>query len=120
MFALWAATHAFGYTMSALTAIVCLGTGMILTRRTAPLGGAGVMVVALTATLWYGGAVPFAAATLGVAAYRAFTLLAPIPFGFAALPRLRRLGASGEGAPRGHGTGSDRGEPALEAREAAG
>jgi hypothetical protein len=115
MFALWAATRAFGYAMSPLVVIVCLGTGMILTRRTAPLGGAGVMVVALTATLWYGGDVPFAAATLGVSAYRAFTLLAPIPFGFAALPKLRELGRHGEGAPEGEGAASDRGEPALEA-----
>jgi MFS family permease len=115
MFALWASTRAFGFQMSALAVIVCLGTGMILTRRTAPLGGAGVMVVALTATLWYGAAVPFAAATLGVAAYRAFTLLAPIPFGFAALPKLRELGRRGKGAPQGHGTSADPGEPALEA-----
>jgi hypothetical protein len=67
MFTLWAATRAFGFQMSALDAVVCLGTGMILTRRTAPLAGAGVMMVALTPSLWYGGAVPFAAATHGVA-----------------------------------------------------
>jgi hypothetical protein len=98
MLALWAATHAFGFQMSALDVIVALGTGMVLTRRTAPLAGAGVVLVALVATLWNAAGVPFAAATLGVAAYRAFTLFAPMPFGLAALPKLRALGERGEDA----------------------
>ncbi len=113
MFALWAATAAFGYHMSALAVIVALGTGMILTRRTAPLGGAGVMLVALVATLWYGAAVPFAAATLGVAAYRFFTLWAPLPAALAALPKLRSLGREGEESS-GRGPHLDNGEPALQ------
>ncbi|MGH2857600.1 MAG: hypothetical protein ACRDMJ_08950, partial [Solirubrobacteraceae bacterium] len=95
MFALWAATAAFGYQMSVLAVIVALGTGMIFTRRTAPLAGGGLMLVALVATLWYGAAVPFAAATLGVAAYRFFTLWAPLPPALAALPQLRALGRAG-------------------------
>jgi hypothetical protein len=49
MFALWAATSAFGFQMSALSVIVAVGTGMIFTRRTAPLGGEGLMLVALVA-----------------------------------------------------------------------
>lgn len=113
MFALWAATATFRYEMSALTVIVCLGTGMIFTRRTAPLAGGGLMLVALVATLWYGGAVPFAAATLGVAAYRFMTLWVPLPAAFAAIPRLRELGQSGRGSS-GRGTRTDKGEPALE------
>lgn len=91
MFALWAATAAFGVRMSALSAIVVLGTGMIATRRTAPLGGAGLLTVALVPTVWYGAAVPFAAATMGVCTYRFFTLWLPIPAGVVVLPRLRRL-----------------------------
>jgi hypothetical protein len=86
---------------------------MIFTRRTAPLGGAGLMIVALVPALYYGAAVPFAAATLGVVAYRLFTLWVPLPFAFAALPKLRELGSTGEGAPSG-GTHTDKGEPALE------
>jgi uncharacterized membrane protein YbhN (UPF0104 family) len=113
MFALWAATAAFGFQMSALSVIVALGTGMIFTRRTGPLGGAGIMLVALVATLWYGAAVPFAAATLGVAAYRFFTLWVPLPASLATLPKLRALGREGEGSS-GHGTSVDRGEPALQ------
>jgi uncharacterized membrane protein YbhN (UPF0104 family) len=113
MFALWAANAAFGFHMTVLAVIVAFGTGMLFTRRTAPLGGSGLMIVALVPTLWYGAAVPFATATLGVAAYRFFTLWAPLPGAFAALPKLRELGRSGEGAS-GSGTRTTKGEPALE------
>ncbi len=113
MFALWATTTTFGFRMSALSVIVALGTGMIFTRRTAPLGGAGLMTVALVPTLWYGAAVPFAAATLGVLAYRFFTLWLPLPAALAALPKLRELGRAGESS-RGPGARVDKGEPALE------
>lgn len=113
MFALWAATAAFGYQMSVLAVIVALGTGMIFTRRTAPLAGGGLMLVALVPTLWYGAAVPFAVATLGVAAYRFFTLWAPLPPAIAAIPKLRELGRAGEESA-GEGTSTAKGEPALE------
>lgn len=113
MFALWAATAVFHFHMTALSVIVALGTGMIFTRRTAPLAGAGLITVALVPTLWYGAAVPFAAATLGVAAYRVLTLWAPLPAAVAAIPKLRELGRRGEGAG-GAGTRADKAEPALE------
>ncbi len=113
IFALWAATAAFGFHMTILAVIVAFGTGMLFTRRTAPLGGAGIMLVALVPTLWYGAAVPFAAATLGVAAYRLFTLFAPMPAAFASLPKLRAVGESGEDAS-GRGTSTTKGEPALQ------
>ncbi len=113
MFAVWAATKAFGYTMTPLEAIIGLATGMVFTRRTAPLAGAGLILVALVATFWNSAGVPFAAATLGVAAYRAFTLFAPMPFGLAALPKLRALGRRGEDA-QGSGTPATEGEPALQ------
>lgn len=112
MLALWAATKAFGFTMSATDAIIGLSTGMILTRRTAPLAGAGLVLVALVATLWNAADVPFAAATLGVAAYRALTMFGPIPFGLAAIPKLRELGRRGADA-EGSGAKTTRGEPAL-------
>ena len=113
IFALWAATAAFGFHMTVLAVIVAFGTGMLFTRRTAPLGGAGIMLVALVPTLWYGAAVPFAAATLGVAAYRLLTLFAPLPAAFASLPKLRALGERGEDAS-GTGTSTTKGEPALQ------
>lgn len=117
MFALWAATAAFGFQMTVLSVIVAFGTGMLFTRRTAPLAGAGLMLVALVPTLWYGAAVPFAAATLGVAAYRLFTLWSPLPGSLAAIPKLRELGRTGEDAS-GRGTRTHKGEPALEHGEA--
>lgn len=110
MFALWAATTAFGSQMSALQVIVALATGMIFTRRTAPLGGAGVVYVALVPTLWNCSGVPLAAATLGVGAYRALALFAPMPAGYAALGRLRELAERG---PR-RATQAARQEPALQ------
>ncbi|HET8976547.1 MAG TPA: hypothetical protein VFN87_00220 [Solirubrobacteraceae bacterium] len=114
MFALWAATRAFGFTIGGLSVIIALGTGMVFTRRTAPLAGAGLILVALVATLWNAAGVPFAAATLGVAAYRLLTLFGPMPFGLAALPKLRALGERGEDAP-GSGTRTTKGgEPALQ------
>lgn len=113
MFALWAATAAFGFRMSALSVIVALGTGMIFTRRTAPLAGAGVMTVALTPTLWYGAAVPFDSAAAGVIAYSFFTLWVPLPAALAALPRLRMLGRVAEAAADRDGP-PQKGEPALE------
>ncbi len=114
MFALWAATTAFGVQMTVFDVIIVLGSGMILTRRTAPLAGAGVVLVALVATMWNAAGVPFAAATLGVAAYSAFTLFAPMPFGLLALPKLRALGRLGEELD-GRGTDATRsGEPVLQ------
>jgi hypothetical protein len=113
MFGLWAATAAFGFHMTFLAVIVAFGTGMLFTRRTAPLGGAGLMVVALVPSLWYGAGVPFAAATLGVAFYRLLTVGLPLPFSLAALPKLRELGRTGEDTS-GSGTPTSKGEPALQ------
>lgn len=96
MFALWATTAVFGVRMSALAVIVAFGTGMLFTRRTAPLAGAGLLTVALVPTLWYGAAVPFAAATLGVACYRVLTVWLPLPGALVMIPELRRLGRSGK------------------------
>jgi hypothetical protein len=113
MFGLWAATAAFGFHMSAWTAIVALGTGMIFTRRTAPLGGVGLIFVALVATMWNGGGVPLAAGTLGVAVYSFLTFWIPLPGSLVALPKLRALGRVGEDSS-GRGTSVDKGEPALQ------
>lgn len=111
MFALWAATAAFGIQMSVLTLIVCFGTGMIFTRRTGPLGGVGIILAVLVASLWNGGGVPLAAGTLGVAFYNLFVFWLPLPAAIAVLPRLRTLQARAEEL-----TDSDSrtGEPALQ------
>jgi hypothetical protein len=111
-FALWAALAAFGFHMNVASFTVAAATAMIVTRRTGPLGGAGILTVALVPTIWYSGA-PWAAAALGVAAFRGLSLLLPLPFSLAMLPRLRALGEKGEETP-GYGTSSDEGEPALE------
>jgi hypothetical protein len=71
------------------------------------------MLVALVPTLWYGAAVPYAIATLGVAAYRLFTLFGPMVGALAGLSTLRELGRSGAGSS-GEGTTASKGEPALQ------
>jgi hypothetical protein len=109
MFALWTTTAAFGTKMGVLAVIIVLGTGMIVTRRTGPFGGAGILLVALVPTLGYGAAVPFAAATLGVAAYQFFTLWLPLPVALVALPKLRRaLRVQTTGAPDARAAGTPR------------
>jgi hypothetical protein len=91
IFAVWAGLAAFGFTMeaAALTAGFC--TGMVVTRRVAPLAGAGLLTLILPVTIWYCGA-PFAIAVAGTFAYRALTLWLPMPFALAALPALRQIG----------------------------
>jgi uncharacterized membrane protein YbhN (UPF0104 family) len=93
MWALWAAMAAFGLRMNGATMMVAFGTAMIVTRRTGPLGGAGILDAALAATLWYCGA-PWVAAVLGTFSYRFFAIWLPQPFSFLMLPRLRRVLAS--------------------------
>ena len=62
-FAVWAGLAAFGARMNAVTLLVGYATGMVLTRRTAPLAGAGILV------LWL-----------------------PLPVALASLPTLRSMG----------------------------
>ncbi|HJQ75190.1 MAG TPA: hypothetical protein VJ814_09900 [Gaiellaceae bacterium] len=90
MFALWAGMAAFGFHMNVASEMVTFGTAMIVTRRTGPLGGVGLLEVALAATLWYCGA-PWVAAVLGTYSYRFFAVWPPQPVSFIMLPRLRRL-----------------------------
>jgi hypothetical protein len=90
MWALWAGMAAFGFRMNGASLMVAFGTAMIVTRRTGPLGGAGLLGVAIAATVWYSGA-PWTAAALGTFSYRFFALWPPQPLSFVMLPRLRRL-----------------------------
>jgi hypothetical protein len=90
MVVLWSAMAAFGFKMNVAATIVAFGTAMIVTRRTGPLGGVGLMDLALPPTLLVCGA-GWGPAVLGVFAYRFFTLWLPLPFALTTLPRLRRL-----------------------------
>lgn len=89
--AAWAALAAFGFQMNAAALFVGFGTGMVFTRRTGPLAGAGVLALVLPLTIWASGA-PFAVAIVGVFAYRVLSLLLPMPVSLAVLPTLRTLG----------------------------
>lgn len=88
--ALWAGLASFHFHMPVAALIVGYSIGYALTRRSAPLGGAGLIETALPLTLWDSGA-PLAAAVAGVFAYRFFNLWAPMPISLLALPRLRRI-----------------------------
>ncbi len=90
-FAVWAGLAAFGTRMNAVTLLVGYATGMVFTRRTAPLAGAGILALALPASMWYSGA-PLAAAVAGVFAYRILVLWLPLPVALASLPTLRTMG----------------------------
>lgn len=103
MLGLWACTAMFGYRMSALAAIVGLASAMVVTRRMAPLGGAGFLTLALTPTLWYGSGVPLAVAVLGVLTYRLLTMWIPVVPGLITLPALRALAEEVERSPAKRG-----------------
>jgi hypothetical protein len=90
-FAVWAGMAAFGFRMGVAELIVGYGTGMVFTRRTGPLGGAGFLALFLPLCLWYCGA-PLAGAVAGVFAYRILALWLPMPLALAFLPTLRTMG----------------------------
>jgi hypothetical protein len=94
---MWAALCAFGFAMAPASLYVGLATGMVFTRRTGPLGGAGVLMLVLPLTLWYSGA-PLATAVAGVFVFRVIGLWLPMPFSLASLSTLRELGNEVQGA----------------------
>lgn len=109
-FAMWAALEAFGFQMDAAAMFIGYATGMIFTRRTGPLGGAGILMVVLSVTIWYSGA-PFAVAVVAVFAYRVIALWLPMPFSLASLPTLRHMGKAG--VPHAEQPAEAPDEPAL-------
>lgn len=115
MFSIWSGLAAFGFHMNAAQLVIGAGTGMLFTRRTGPLAGAGILVVTPSASIWYSGA-PLAVAVAGVFAYRAFALWLPMSFGLAQIPTLRAMGERAE--PGAGGTAAAEGEPALPDRKA--
>ena len=94
-FAAWAALAALGVDMSVAALIVGFGTGMVFTRRTGPLGGAGVLVLVLPPALWYSGA-PLAAAVAAVFIYQFLFLWLPMLPALTLLPTLRAMGEQRE------------------------
>src|SRR5581483_3264466 len=86
MLILWCAMAAFGFKMNVGATVIAFGTAMIVTRRNGPLGGVGVLDLALPPTLWVCGA-HWGPAVLGTFAYRFFTLWLPLPVALLGLPR---------------------------------
>jgi uncharacterized membrane protein YbhN (UPF0104 family) len=88
---LWGALQFFGNPRLALPALILgYATGYVLTRRSLPAGGAGVVEIALTFALhWMG--FPFVRALLGVVVYRIFNLWLPILPALATLPAVNDL-----------------------------
>ena len=89
-FAIWAALAAFGVRLDGVALIVGFCTGMVFTRRIAPLAGAGTLMLVLPVTMWVSGA-PLAVAIAGIFAYRVLCLWLPMPFALASLPALRQV-----------------------------
>ena len=89
-FATWAGLATFGLHMNAAALFVGFATGMVFTRRTGPLAGAGVLTLVLPLTIWVSGG-PLAVAVAGVFVYRLLALLLPMPVSLAALPTLRAM-----------------------------
>lgn len=88
--AVWAAMAAFGFEMSLPGLILGYGVGYVISRRSAPLGGAGIIDVLLILALANAGA-PLAAAAVGTFAYRFFNLWCPMPLSLASLATVRRF-----------------------------
>lgn len=109
-FAAWAGLAGFGFHMNAAALFVGFATGMLVTRRTGPLAGAGVLALVLPLTIWVSGA-PLAVAIVGVFAYRVLALLLPMPVSLAVLPTLRTMGD--QSAPHAPETARSPTEPAL-------
>lgn len=88
---LWAALHVF-FAEPPPVAVLVLGyaTGYALTRRTLPLGGAGVVDTLLPlALVWLG--IAFAPAVVAVVVYRFMNLWLPMIPALAGLPTLKRM-----------------------------
>ena len=88
---LWAALHVF-FQKPPPVAILVLGyaTGYALTRRTLPLGGAGIVDTLLPLSLvWVG--IAFAPAVVAVVVYRFMNLWLPMIPALAGLPTLKQM-----------------------------
>jgi hypothetical protein len=77
IFALWGALQLFHVSLGWFELLIAYGTGYVVSRRSLPLGGAGLVLVGLALSLhWVGAAL---SVTLLVAlAYQVFNLLMPV------------------------------------------
>jgi hypothetical protein len=100
IFCLWACLNVFYATPPPVAQLVLgYATGYALTRRTLPLGGAGVVEALLPFSLgWVG--IALAPAVLAVAAYRGLNLWLPIVPALAGLSTLRKLSRRRRRMPR--------------------
>jgi glycosyltransferase 2 family protein len=89
--AAWAGLASFGFHMNVAALVIGFASGMLFTRRTGPLAGAGILALVLPLTISYCGA-PFATAVAGVLVYRLASIWLPAPASLAVLPTLRRIG----------------------------
>ena len=105
---LWGALQLFGNPRLSVPAlIVGYATGYVLTRRSLPAGGAGIVEIAMTFALhWVG--FPFVRALLGVVVYRLFNLWLPMVPALAVLPRVTEMRAEFEQAERSVATRGSR------------
>lgn len=87
----WAGLAAFGFHMNAAALFIGFASGMLFTRRTGPLAGAGILALVLPLAISYCGA-PFAAAVAGAFAYRLLSIWLSAPATLAILPTLRKIG----------------------------
>jgi hypothetical protein len=92
--AVWSALAAFGFLMNAAALLVGYCTGMLFTRRVAPLAGSSMLALVLPVTIWGCGA-PLATAITGVAAYLVLCFWLLLPPAIASLPMLREITGSG-------------------------
>jgi len=94
---LWAALHVFFAQPPPVPQLILgYATGYALTRRTLPLGGAGIVDALLPLSLvWVG--IALAPAVLAVTVYRFMNLWLPVIPAIAALPKLRRLARTRRG-----------------------
>jgi hypothetical protein len=86
--AAWCGLAAFGCRMNVAQLVVGFATGMVFTRRSTPLAGAGLLTVVLPVMIWASGA-PLAVAVVGVFVYQLMSLWLPTPLSLATLPVLR-------------------------------
>jgi hypothetical protein len=89
-FAAWAGMAAFGFQMDGAALFVGFATGMVFTRRSGPLAGAGILALCLPLALWQSSA-PLAVAVVGIFAYRLLAVWLPMPASLALMPQVRKI-----------------------------
>jgi uncharacterized membrane protein YbhN (UPF0104 family) len=87
---LWASARVFYDRPSVAGVVIAHAVGYVLTRRTLPLAGAGIVEVLMPLTL-AAAAVPFSAAVAGVVVYRLFNLWLPLVPALGALPTVDEI-----------------------------